>query len=313
MSNVIQIKRGNGAPGDNLAPYELGYDTSGEYLYVGQAKADGTSDNAKKIKAGYADAATKIVDANGTAQSVGSRTSPIYLSQGQFVSCSEDSTIPGTIEYAEALNPGKKIGADLTKNESVNFTGAQDIVIGVTGILPVSKGGTGVASEAALKILILNMAYPVGSIYMSTKNNSPEKFLGGKWIQIKDTFLLAAGSKYTAGTTGGEASHTHEYGFVVGDYYRAVTLFNIDAAGNETGALDKDGNPVGWEKRTNSSGSNIDLSLQANGGIYSSYSSKSMNTYESKGETPASSNLPPYLTVYMWQRMPDNYTPPTEE
>ena len=36
MSNTIQIKRGAGVPPDgSLAPYELGYDTSNNKLYIG--------------------------------------------------------------------------------------------------------------------------------------------------------------------------------------------------------------------------------------------------------------------------------------
>lgn len=38
MSNTIQIKRGNGAPPDStLAPYELGYDATEGFLYIGGA------------------------------------------------------------------------------------------------------------------------------------------------------------------------------------------------------------------------------------------------------------------------------------
>lgn len=51
-------------------------------------------------------------------------------------------------------------------------------------------------------------AYPVGSIYMSTKSTSPASLFGGTWQQIKDRFLIAAGSTYKAGGTGGEATHT---------------------------------------------------------------------------------------------------------
>ena len=313
MSNTIQIKRGSGAPGANLAPYELGYDVSGEYLYIGQSKADGTSDNAKKIKAGYADAAgtaTKIVDANGTAQTVGSGTEPIYLSNGEFFPCGGDATISGTSEYAKALNPGAKIGADLTKNESVDFTGAQSIVIGVTGTLPVTKGGTGVNSDTALKMLVLNMTYPVGSIYMSTVNNSPENFLGGKWMQIEDTFLLAAGSTYAAGATGGKATHTHEYGFVAGENYGFVSLFPPSNTTNLTtdyksGVLDSEGSPVGWTKRTEQTGgssTDIDLTLKTNTSYNTGSNSIKQESYESKGETSSTSNMPPYLAVYMWKR-----------
>ena len=55
---------------------------------------------------------------------------------------------------------------------------------------------------------LVNLIYPIGSIYMSVNNVSPSTFLGGTWEQIKDTFLLCSGSKYGAGSTGGEAKHT---------------------------------------------------------------------------------------------------------
>ena len=55
---------------------------------------------------------------------------------------------------------------------------------------------------------IINLVYPVGSIYMSVNNVSPATFIGGTWEQLKDRFLLGAGSSYSAGSTGGAATHT---------------------------------------------------------------------------------------------------------
>lgn len=53
---------------------------------------------------------------------------------------------------------------------------------------------------------IVNLIYPVGSIYMSVANASPATLFGGTWAQLKDRFLLGAGDTYTAGDTGGAAS-----------------------------------------------------------------------------------------------------------
>ena len=50
--------------------------------------------------------------------------------------------------------------------------------------------------------------FPVGSIYLSVNNTNPGSVFGGTWVQIKDRFLLGAGSTYTAGKTGGSATHT---------------------------------------------------------------------------------------------------------
>ncbi len=55
--------------------------------------------------------------------------------------------------------------------------------------------------------LLLNAIYPVGSIYMSVNSTSPSTLFGGTWEQIKDRFLLASGSTYSSGNTGGEATH----------------------------------------------------------------------------------------------------------
>lgn len=56
---------------------------------------------------------------------------------------------------------------------------------------------------------LLNKVYPVGSIYMSAVNVSPAAFLGGTWQAIEQgRMLMAAGSSWQAGTTGGNAYHT---------------------------------------------------------------------------------------------------------
>ena len=69
---------------------------------------------------------------------------------------------------------------------------------------------------------IFDAIYPIGSIYISVNSTSPATMFGGTWEQIQDTFLLSAGSTYTAGNTGGSStvtlettnlpSHTHEVG-----------------------------------------------------------------------------------------------------
>ena len=56
--------------------------------------------------------------------------------------------------------------------------------------------------------LMLDNIYPVGSIYMSVNSTNPGTLFGGTWAQIQDRFLLACGSTYANGATGGEATHT---------------------------------------------------------------------------------------------------------
>ena len=55
---------------------------------------------------------------------------------------------------------------------------------------------------------LLNLVYPVGSIYWSSNNTNPANLFGGTWTQIKDRFILAAGDYYSNGATGGAATVT---------------------------------------------------------------------------------------------------------
>ena len=55
---------------------------------------------------------------------------------------------------------------------------------------------------------LLNIVYPVGSIYLSSNNTNPGTLFGGTWIQIKDRFILTAGDSYTNGAIGGAATVT---------------------------------------------------------------------------------------------------------
>jgi len=146
--------------------------------------------------------------------------------------------------------------------------------------------------------------YPVGSIYISTNSNSPETLFGGRWEQLKDRFLLGAGDTYTAGSTGGASNHRHPM--------------------SHTHTLSKNG----WAQ------------IVMHGTGYICYNEQSVPTWKNNfaikgtrqasghedenygailaGATDASSisqtdyvdntgsTLPPYLTVYMWKRLPDN-------
>lgn len=61
------------------------------------------------------------------------------------------------------------------------------------------------AQPAVLQVL--QVVYPVGSIYCSYGNTSPATLFGfGQWTKIEGRFLLGANSTYSLGSTGGEAT-----------------------------------------------------------------------------------------------------------
>ena len=116
-------------------------------------------------------------------------------------------------------------------------------------------------------------AYPVGSIYMSVNSTSPATLFGGTWVQLKDTFLLSAGDTYTAGDTGGEATHSLTTDEMPSHNHSSGLYTVLDRFGS--GARDA-------------------------AGAYSDYGS-AINTGNSGGGN-AHNNMPPYLVVYMWKR-----------
>lgn len=186
------------------------------------------------------------------------------------------------------------LGALATKG-SVSLSGSD-----TTGTLPISKGGTGgTDGPEALKALgILDLIYPVGSIYMSAAATDPKDLLGGTWKQIGGRFLIGAGSNeanttdwwgsygagennFPAGEMGGEPKHTLSIGEMPSHghgYWRDQTTGSPQT---EHGA---------WEWHIDSA----NQFTEAGTHLYMEASDA--------GGGEAHNNMPPYYVVYIWQR-----------
>lgn len=57
---------------------------------------------------------------------------------------------------------------------------------------------------------LIDLVYPIGSLYFTTSTINPSTLFGGTWEQIKDKFILSAGDIYVNGATGGGSMHRHE-------------------------------------------------------------------------------------------------------
>ena len=124
----------------------------------------------------------------------------------------------------------------------------------------------------------LDLVYPVGSIYMSANSTSPATLFGGTWERVKDTFLLAAGSSYAAGSTGGEATHKLTVSEMPAHSHNPL-LGSTRLGGNG-------GTSTGWRMAADSNWSQV--------GTYA--------TTQASGGGAAHNNMPPYLAVYVWKR-----------
>ena len=133
-----------------------------------------------------------------------------------------------------------------------------------------------------------DIAYPVGSIYLSVNDTSPAELFGGTWEQLKDRFLLAAGDTYAAGSTGGEAQHN-------------LTVAEMPSHQHEEKIGDQsESQGINVLKRRLKNGTNSGAVIEASWkttGI-----GESIMTNYCGGSEPHN-NMPPYLAVYMWKRI----------
>ncbi len=126
--------------------------------------------------------------------------------------------------------------------------------------------------------------FPINSIYMSVDSTSPASLFGGTWERIKDKFLLSAGDTYSAGSIGGESTHTLTSDEMPSHTHtlQSVTDTGFYRWGTNAGGAATYVGPVGG-----TSVYNAGYGIMWNG-----------NT----GGGGAHNNMPPYLTVYVWKR-----------
>lgn len=195
-----------------------------------------------------------------------------------------------------------------------------DMVSTATVLMDFKAGGKGIAigkvseKDKTLEIAdswelevhgkkLIDYIYPIGSIYLSVNSTSPATLFGGLWTQLKDRFLLGAGSTYSSGATGGAAthklsvaempSHAHDTPFFnnmtnngemksdfIGVFGKGVTASQALKDTGQTSTME-----MWWINQTNTAEGNEWAYLTS-----------------AKGSGSAHNNMPPYLVVYMWKR-----------
>lgn len=141
------------------------------------------------------------------------------------------------------------------------------------------------------KMTSIENCYPIGAIYLSTTAGNPSSLLGfGTWTQIEDRFLLAAGSTYTGGDTGGAATVK-------------LNKANLPAVSG-TIAMHSQGVATNIHDTTGcfSSGLTNENKYRAGGIETSGAPSIGRINFSNGGSGTAHNNMPPYLVVYIWKR-----------
>lgn len=167
---------------------------------------------------------------------------------------------------------GSQVDSYTVAYQGMDGSGAVSTVNGVEphmGNVVLTAADIGAVAKTAL----LDLVYPVGSIYLSVAETSPASLFGGFWERLRDVFLLAAGEHYSVSDEvqdGGTAEVT-------------LTVEQIPAHHHSVNFVSQGDNSGTTARRLNSAGDGHITSGDAGGG-------------------GAHNNMPPYKTVYMWQR-----------
>lgn len=128
--------------------------------------------------------------------------------------------------------------------------------------------------------------YPVGSIYISTKDGEaydPANLFGGTWVLIEQRFLLGAGGSYTLGAKGGSTSHSH-------------------GAGTLGATVTMTGSSILISSIQQKDGLNYTPTAKINASSRDTYSNQTDYIVPVLGNTASTNHMPPYQVVYIWER-----------
>lgn len=203
---------------------------------------------------------------------------------------SDDTTLDQLSEIVTYIKCNKELIDSITTSK-INVA---DIIDNCT--TPVSDKPLSAKQGVELLTLINNhnksmfdSIYPIGSIYIGTTAQNPENLFGGVWRAIEDRFLLAAGREYVGGKTGGEAAHAltteemprHNHGIGTTQSDLGNTLYTHYAYGIKSIPEAESGTK--W----------YTAGTQPTGGIEGG----------GNGNSAPHNNMPPYLVVFMWERI----------
>lgn len=132
--------------------------------------------------------------------------------------------------------------------------------------------------EIVDEVSLLNLVYPVGSIYMSFSNTSPASFLGGTWARLSNTFLYASTSDVVASSLSRYGSSTAK-----------LSVSNLPDHKHTTNIVGDQSSSSDW------------IALNSQWGKYQAITD--IVYADDQGMDNSSfSIMPPYTKVYMWRR-----------
>lgn len=247
---------------------------------------------------------TKTVTSGTSVTFTGLSTDKTYVAVGtvkdSYTSTSKNadiSTVYVTLDF-NASGKGLAIGKVSEKN-ALEVNMAAEFLQGITGNLTgtaskatADANGNNIASSYLLKSALLNIVFPVGSVYITATNTNPSTFLGGTWTSFGAGQTLVgvntSDSDFnTVLKTGGAKTVT-------------LTMEQIPSHGNHLYTADWIGNGATVGKYINTDNNMATYGSSPRGWLNAS--NEAYPAGRSLGGNGSHSNLQPYITVYFWRR-----------
>lgn len=287
-----------------------------------------------KVKLGYNLKANSTLNVAGTGDKqildvTGNTIPDDTFTQGSMLNLMYDTARNAWIviggEVLTASNGIQKVGKDMQLvDRGVLTKHIKDLNVTTAKLADKSVTPEKLSDDSLNNILV--KMYPIGSIYTSVVETNPANLFGfGTWESLPEgRMLLAQGSNYIAGSTGGEATHT----LTASEMPRHNHYSDTEYAGNHnhTGSTNSNGNHshnlvknfgnspdrIGRGSYINKDNSddirNIETLKTTDAGNHSHTFTTTDNgnhTHRIKddGGSQPHNNMPPYLSVYMWKRI----------
>ena len=266
---------------EGATPYTV---PEGALVGIEGTNADGTVFSYIDTPAVIVDVADNLItfkSTRGMTGSSGNTTAEISIITDTMRYSSQNFTIE--VE-PKAMTPDAFSGNEMSYFENIRdeiIRKLQDLDTAVATAQTSAESAAESASQASAISAdgILNVVYPVGHYWISDTDTDPATIVGGTWQRLRDCFLLAAGTNYAAGTTGGEAEHTLTVDEMPEHRHYLPNFCMADNSYNTYGqAVD-----YGWGEM----GKESLIPLQTS----------------DKGGGQAHNNMPPYKAVYVFVRI----------
>ena len=301
------------------------------------ATAAAASASAAKISETNAANSAKGAESSATAAAASasaakiSETNAANSAKGAESSKTAAAASASAAKTSETNAANSATSAESSANKAKDIADSLEGLAGITGIATTDEAIAGVVDNKAMTPLktkeaieslvpmqrLIDLIYPVGSIYMSVNSTSPADLFGGTWEAMPAGRVLLAqgtsewGVEYKAGSTGGE----HEHKLSVGEIPQFTPTGTLSSAAltgyqNFWSVTWSDGGPLGGASGIISQstydgtpgwvGASTGSQKPGRSSINASHAHKL--TFESIGGGSAHNIMQPYLSVFMWKR-----------